>query len=252
MSAMSEMQLVLREEIEKEFARRVRCDPKILEFGEKIALGTANFNDCQMYARRLGGVLGEVFQEKIKLGYILDQSMFREIGEMIIPEMLAQNHDLVMVAGEKVQEFMDSLERIALGPKRPPLKRDRIDGIIKNIAESQSDEQLAMRLRTHTENITESFYDDFIRENADFRYMNGYDPQIIRVMDSSEKACKWCRSLAGTYDYAFVRDELTDVFKRHENCHCIVTYKNNKLRYRQDVHSKRILPKLRVDETARK
>ena len=49
--------------------------------------------------------------------------------------------------------------------------------------------------------------------------------------------CDWCRSLAGTYDYS-AGQYPDDIFRRHQNCRCIVTVSNEKGHY-TDVWSKR-------------
>lgn len=46
--------------------------------------------------------------------------------------------------------------------------------------------------------------------------------------------CPWCAKIAGRYVYG---DEPHDVFRRHDNCDCTVTFENG--RKRQDVWSKR-------------
>lgn len=80
--------------------------------------------------------------------------------------------------------------------------------------------------------MAKSFHDDFIQKNADFRNKAGLKCYITR--HSSGNCCKWCSSIAGRYLY---KDTPSDVFRRHDNCNCTVTYENGK--QRQDVWSKR-------------
>ena len=61
---------------------------------------------------------------------------------------------------------------------------------------------------------------DFVRENADFHYESGLSPKIVRTSEAG--ACKWCRALAGTYDYSSVRATGNDVWRRHRDCRCVV------------------------------
>ena len=70
--------------------------------------------------------------------------------------------------------------------------------------------------------LTQAFHDDHIKTNADARWRAGMDPQIVRR--AAVKCCAWCSSLEGTYDYEDVSDTGNDVFRRHENCRCIVDY----------------------------
>ena len=77
-----------------------------------------------------------------------------------------------------------------------------------------------------------SYYDKSVQNNARFQSKSGLRPTIIRT--TSGKTCKWCQSLAGTYEYDRVDK---DVFRRHANCDCLVVYSPKKGSY-QNVYSK--------------
>ena len=80
--------------------------------------------------------------------------------------------------------------------------------------------------------------DDCVRENADFQYKAGLSPKIERR--TVGKCCEWCSKLAGTYEYDDVKDRGNDVFRRHKNCHCIVSYNpGDGSKRRQNVHTGR-------------
>lgn len=72
-----------------------------------------------------------------------------------------------------------------------------------------------------------------VRKNAEFHFKVGLTPKIIRK--ETGKCCKWCKNLVGTYRYL---DVPKDVYKRHQNCNCVVEYIPKK-GIRQDVHTKR-------------
>ena len=61
--------------------------------------------------------------------------------------------------------------------------------------------------------------------------------KAVIVRKEIGSCCDWCRSLAGTYDYS-AGQYPDDIFRRHENCRCIVTVSNEKGHY-TDVWSKR-------------
>ncbi len=88
------------------------------------------------------------------------------------------------------------------------------------------------RAASGSENIGNSMHDDCVRENAKWREQAGLDSYIVR--DAGGGCCKWCAALEGRYRYA---DAPDDVFKRHDNCTCTVTYECG--RKRQDVWSKK-------------
>lgn len=90
-------------------------------------------------------------------------------------------------------------------------------------------------LRATLENISRGMYDDFVESSCRSMRKSGAKAVIVRKEIGS--CCDWCRSLAGTYDYS-AGQYPDDIFRRHENCRCIVTVSNEKGQY-TDVWSKR-------------
>lgn len=83
------------------------------------------------------------------------------------------------------------------------------------------------------ENINQSMYDDWVEENTRFRAQAGLKAFIIRR--EVYRCCDWCRSLSGIFEYG---TEPKDIYKRHDNCKCLVTFKSERGTY-QDVWSKK-------------
>lgn len=75
-------------------------------------------------------------------------------------------------------------------------------------------------------------HDDCVKENAKLHDKAGLDCYLVR--DAGGGCCAWCQALEGRYEYASAPD---DIFRRHDNCTCIVTYECG--RKRQDVWSKK-------------
>jgi len=69
-------------------------------------------------------------------------------------------------------------------------------------------------------NSCQSFYDHYVEANVRFRSRLGMKAVIIRRQLGH--CCDWCASLAGIYDPYNAPD---DIYKRHSNCRCLVTYK---------------------------
>jgi hypothetical protein len=87
-----------------------------------------------------------------------------------------------------------------------------------------------------TDNFSQSIVDDAVRKNADFQWKSGLEPKMVQMAEY--KCCEWCSKLEGTYRYEDVKDTGNDVFRRHENCRCKVTYVPSKGNAK-DVWSKR-------------
>lgn len=70
------------------------------------------------------------------------------------------------------------------------------------------------------ENLVESFYNAFLEANIRARADAGIKEMVIR--ETLGECCPWCQNLAGIYEYG---TEPKDIFKRHDNCTCIVTFR---------------------------
>lgn len=75
--------------------------------------------------------------------------------------------------------------------------------------------------RAPIENVINSYYNDFIEANVRARADAGIKEMVIR--EALGGCCEWCQNLAGIYEYG---NHPKDVFSRHDNCTCIVTFKD--------------------------
>lgn len=78
-------------------------------------------------------------------------------------------------------------------------------------------------LNRSLETFSQNIIDKYIEANVKIRSRSGVKAFIIRR--ELGRCCDWCRSLAGIYEYG---DEPRDVYMRHDNCRCLVTFKNEK------------------------
>ncbi len=93
------------------------------------------------------------------------------------------------------------------------------------------DEKVARRGKS-SGNVVAARHDENVKANAAWREKAGLDCYLTR--DAGGGCCPWCATLEGRFSYA---DAPDDIFRRHDNCTCTVTYECGKMR--QDVWSKR-------------
>ena len=133
--------------------------------------------------------------------------------------MLTRAYNMNSLACEKVQEALNNAAGLNLKAQTPKLNQDRIDGLARRIGSEENYDDVAWILNEPVKTFSRSIVDDSIEANADFQYRAGLSPKIIRIAEA--KCCDWCADLAGEYDYPL---EDTDVYRRHNNCRCVVDY----------------------------
>lgn len=94
-----------------------------------------------------------------------------------------------------------------------------------------------------TETLGESIEDDIVQENAEFRAKENMKTYIIRETDG--ECCEWCTSLAGRYEYG---NHPKDIFRRHANCGCSVTYISAKSATNTWTKKERLLNKQEIQQ----
>lgn len=97
---------------------------------------------------------------------------------------------------------------------------DRTQGIIDRLAGAENYDAIKWILQSGvTTNYTESVVDAKIKANYDFQGRAGLTAKVERV--AVGKTCQWCQDVAGKYVYP---DVPADVWRRHDNCNCIIKY----------------------------
>lgn len=233
----------LLETIETAFRSAVEADRRYKRIANRIRDGTATLEDVHalsvIYGEALSGVLLENFTSEYMPGGVY----YWNIVERVIGSTLRQNYELVNKAAADIQRIVDEAAGVGLNAIAAPWPEERAKGLIEKIVGDKANPE--RWLGEPVINITESFSDDYMRENAAVSARAGLEPKIIRKLGAFEIRkskkrlyeipCDWCQSLAG--EYLYDGSQPDNIFQRHESCRCAVTYSRGKLR--QDVYSKR-------------
>ena len=223
----------LLEKIEQLFDERVNTSEKLKEAVSRLKLNKANYVDANNFAIEVGEILSNVFNETIDASILPDGRMYYNIADRILNPTMKKNHELITGYTKDVQTNLNKKSGLHLRAQIPELNQDRIDGIIERISNETDFDVIKWILGDPIVNFSHSVVDDSIKANADFQYSAGLQPMLTRKVRG--KACKWCRNLAGTYDYD---KRPADIFKRHENCRCTVEFDPKDGRGIQNSHTK--------------
>lgn len=222
----------LHDKIKAAFDVRCGKDSTLTHIKRKIENGTATMEDTSIYARRLGELLRKSIESTTKPDDLPGEKMYFNIAQSILEPLLRGNYEDVNGICAEVQRALDAKKGIGIAPQKADFPAERIRAAIGGAAVKETAEHAIQVLGRTAENITGSFQTDYIKKNAEFRSKAGLNCYIERK--DGHNCCKWCAGLAGRYRYP---DEVPkDVYRRHDNCTCDVSYVSEK--GRQNVHTR--------------
>ena len=206
----------------EEFQHRIRSDPTIMEIRDLINAG-AEYPEAEKYATRAGQLLSEVMKEYIS------PDLFAQLGKIepaelahYITPMLNQGYDYVSAATMTVQKFMNSKFGVGLQAVASEFDHSAAMNIVGKMCEYENfEDSLFMLDEPIVQNLLQ-VVTDTMHENLQKQSDFGLDVFVVRKAEAG--ACPWCRGLAGTYEYSEVSSKGEDVWRRHNDCRCEITY----------------------------
>ena len=143
------------------------------------------------------------------------------------------SHELVGKAAKDVYTAFNEENNIDINPKLPDFPKARFDQIISAAGEEgKPRETILRRISVVPETVITSMSDNNTRACARAYSSAGFEAYITR--SAAKGCCEWCSKMFGKFEYP--KNTPKDIFRRHDNCECIVTYSCGSMR--QNVHSK--------------
>lgn len=230
---MADIGAELLEKIRTEFRKSCKADKYIQSVLKKIEGGTAKMEEVALLSKRLGLRASQAIGAYVNASALPDGKMYYNIADTILTGVLKDNYDVINSAAAECQKALDKTAGINITPQQAAFPTERVQAVVNAASVPDIEEKVMIRRMTApAQNITESFYNDYVQKNVKFRSDAGLDCYIIR--NDHGGCCKWCSKLAGKYHYP--EDVPKDVYRRHDNCGCTVTYLNG--RKAQNVWSK--------------
>lgn len=212
------------DELRKLFRQKLSVNPSLRSLMKRIQSGRATFKDTAEYSRICSEILGKCLSENVLS--LTDR-------EAIAADMLRDSYSETNAVLGQVQRSIDKKNGLNIRPQTAVFPLERVQQFTHSLVDpTVPDETIQRRAGSGAANISMSFHDDYMEENAKFRSKAGLLCYIDRETDGN--CCKWCTAMAGRYVYG---EEPHDVYRRHDNCGCTVVYENG--RQRQNVWTKR-------------
>ena len=223
----------LLEKIRADFTRRLGGRQRATELLELIEGGTGTYQTANDYSKQVGEALSEAFHANLSSDVLPDGRMYYNIADKVIRPLLEDDHALVAAAAYQVQQTLNDAAGIGLAAQSAPLNESRVQGFLDRLSSELNYDDVAWILGEPVVNFSQSVVDESIRLNVEAQGGAGLRPRVVRRAEPH--CCKWCSSLDGSYDYPNVP---RDVYRRHENCRCDVTYDPGSGKRRQNVWTK--------------
>lgn len=224
----------LLEAIQKDFKKQFQSNHTVSVIWGKIKSKTVTYKDANEFSIAVGEMLAKSYKKFINVETLPDGKMWYNIATRILGPTFHTNYSLITDVCDEAQKIINENGGIGLGTVLPEFNDNKLKGFIDKVSNAETFEDVQWMLDEPVVNFSQSVVDDYIKTNADFHYESGLTPKIRRSVGDL-KPCKWCRNLAGTYEYPYVP---RDVYRKHERCRCVVEYIEDG-KYVQDVHSKK-------------
>jgi len=218
----------LYEKLHKDFNARIEANSRLAKLRVKA---NPTYKDAQTYSEIVGDTLQKSF--KLITGEDLPNgTMYYNIADRTVRPLMEESHDLTAAYAKRVQESKNAKAGLKIKAAVPGIREDRIDGII-DILTDDVFEEASWILGEPVTNFCMNVVMDSIEANAELQDKAGIKCYIVRTAEAN--CCPWCEDLEATYEYPV---QNSDVYRRHENCRCVVDFFNEREQYKQDVWSK--------------
>lgn len=251
MASSNDVTPALYHEITEMIRSVLEGDKNILRIADKVRIGSATHADTAKFAKRLGEITSDAFQEVLTEDVLPDGKLYYHIAVGSVGKTIANNLQRVNMLGNQIQNNLNEQAGIGLQGVEATLNKDRVHDLVSEMANCETLDEAREWMGEPVVNTTQSFADDYVETNAQFQYDAGLQPVIKRTADAT--ACPWCLERAGEYNYPLADNE---VYRRHEHCNCVVTFdpRNNKKWKNgiQNVHTKQWITDPKLVEERRK
>ena len=209
-------------DISETFRELTKKDKRLAALIGKIKKGTATYEDAQNIAIRIGEHSGAALEKVLTVERLPDGKLYWNIAEGTVKKSAKRDYDLIADATSQIQENLNKSAGIGLKSVIPEFDEERVKSLMNRIVSEDTIDKVTWALRDPITHLAQNVVDDFVHSNAGQQARAGMSPQIIRTAEPG--ACEWCQALAGVYDYREVSDKGNEVYMRHNNCRCTVTY----------------------------
>lgn len=208
-------------DIKDEFIAAIDDDTILRNLMDDIQYNHGSYGAASEAAARIGDILGAVLKNHEPVVDISEWDL-----EGLIPPALGLDHSMVTEICLQAQTIMNEESGLGIRAVTTEFDGNRAYGIVDELRNNPEFFNIEKSFYEQLTNFSQSIVDQVVRKNAELQSKAGVDAYVVRTAEPG--ACPWCRALAGTYKYDDVRETGSDVWRRHDNCRCVVTWYNGR------------------------
>lgn len=216
--------------VEKEFDRLLQDSEKIRTMYAMVRDGTATYANANDFSVEVGNLLSKAFQSQISSDVLPNGRMYYNIAERLMNKMLRKDHDIISEVTADVQTIINDAAGYGVNGIVASVDEKRIQGFIERLSEELDYDSIKWILGEPITIYSLSVLTDTMLANAKVMDDLGVNVTITRLLGRGESACKWCKSLAGVYNYESVSNSGNEIYMRHDRCRCQLLPSNGKMK----------------------
>lgn len=236
MPAVIDVAPALQNEIMTSLQANLSGNRQLARLCGKLVDGSATYYDANIFAQVVGEETSGVLMSVLTPEALPDRRLYYNIGDRTVRPAVELSNSMITTYTEEVQRLTNQRAGLNIKPIRARQNVNNIENLIGMASDYEDFADGAWILDKPIQTNMSSQVDRTIRANAYFADAAGVKAVVVRTAEAD--CCDWCAELEGSYDYADNRQRGMEVYKRHNNCKCVIEYYPGEGNRVQNVHAK--------------
>lgn len=202
-------------DVSDEFASNTNEYDRLIE---SINKGTGSFEQVYDFTDRTGQAASNYLKKQCE-SQLVDGQVPQEVVDSVVKPVLESVSQVSSETANALCAAENHKKSINVTLQNPPVDKSTVNGMGNKLMSGPYDQTSWIIGDGPVSNLAMHSVDQTIQANAEFIAKSGRRARIRRRSEAN--CCEWCENLAGEWDYG---EEPKDVYRRHNNCRCVVEY----------------------------
>lgn len=185
---------------------------------DSISKGTGSFQQVYDFTDRTGQAASNYLKKQCE-SQLVNGQVPQEVADSVVNPVLQSVSQVSSETANALCSAENHKKGINVTLQNPPVDKSTANGMSNKLISGPYDQIKWIIGDGPVSNLAMHSVDQTIQANAEFITKSGRRARIRRRSEAN--CCDWCENLAGEWDYG---EEPKDVYRRHNNCRCVVEY----------------------------